>query len=64
MMSDDKKLNEEQLKNVSGGTSRSTYVPDGEWIVHGSNINPNGDYGLDYEKDGEWTMDSKGEGVK
>ena len=54
------KLNEEQLKNVSGGT----YVPDGEWIVHGSNINPDGDYGLDYEKDGEWTMDSKGEGVK
>ena len=53
MMSDSKKLNEEQLKNVAGGAG-SDYDPDQEWIVHGSETRKNGSRWSGYEKDGEW----------
>ena len=52
MMSDNKKLNEEQLKNVAGGTA---YDPDEEWVVS-AKLEKEPICGSDYEKDGEWVI--------
>ncbi len=52
MMSDNKKLNEEQLKNVAGGTGY-TYDPDDEWVVN-AKLEKEPICGSGYEKDGEW----------
>ncbi len=52
-MSDSKKLNEEQLKNVAGGAG-SACERDEKW---GGSAKPeNEPIGLGYEKDGEWVM--------
>ncbi|MBR6401041.1 MAG: hypothetical protein IKS17_07475 [Firmicutes bacterium] len=55
MMLDEKKLNEEQLKNVAGGMG-SIYDLGEEWIVHGDNTKREGIMCTDYERDGEWVM--------